>query len=389
MEVLFSELAGRLGGGPKNPLYALHDRLKAEGRNVVDLVRGNVNEHGIVYPVDVLKEIIGAATEGARVYRPDSLGQRVARKAIARYYGSLSIPADHIVVTPGTSVSYWYCFKLLAEQGDEILCPQPSYPLFDYIAQLCGVHLTHYRLSESSGWAIDFDHLESQITSRTRAIVLISPHNPTGMVADSLQLDRLAEIAQRNALPIISDEVFSEFIFGMSEFPRAAQTRAPLVFTLNGFSKLFALPGMKIGWMAISGEPSPVQKAVSALELISDTFLPVNEIAQFAVPEIFQRGQEFLKRYVQWVEQCRNRAVDGLGGISFVPPRGGFYITIPIVIDEEQAAASLLEEEGILVHPGYFYDIAPDHLVMTFIDDPGVLRNHFEKIAKRIGQIGV
>jgi alanine-synthesizing transaminase len=381
MEVLFSELAGRLSGS-KNPLYVLHDRLKAEGRTVVDLVRGNVNEHGIVYPAGVLKEIINAATDAARVYRPDSLGQRVAREAIARYYGSLNIPADHIVITPGTSVSYWYCFKLLAEQGDEILCPQPSYPLFDYIAQLCGIRLTYYRLSESNGWAIDFEHLESQITSRTRAIVLISPHNPTGMVADAPQLARLAEVTRRNSLPIISDEVFSEFIFGLSEFPRAAQTPAPLVFTLNGFSKLFALPGMKIGWMTISGEPSSVQKAISTLELISDTFLPVNEIAQFAVPEIFQRGQEFLKQYVRWVERCRVQAIDGLRGVPFVPPHGGFYVTVPVGIDEEQAAASLLEEQGILVHPGYFYDIAPDHLVMTFIDDPGALRDHFEKIAK-------
>jgi len=381
MEMFFSELAGRLGG-PKNPLYVLHDRLKAESTKVVDLVRGNVNEHGIVYPLDVLKEILNAATEAARVYKPDSLGQRVAREAIAQYYGSLKIPADQIVVTPGTSVSYWYCFKLLAEQGDEILCPQPSYPLFDYIAQLCGVELKYYRLSESSGWAIDLEHLESQISSGTRAIVLISPHNPTGMVADSRQLAKLAEIARRNSLPIISDEVFSEFLFGLNEFPRAARTNAPLVFTLNGFSKLFALPGMKIGWMAISGETALARKALSALELISDTFLPVNEIAQFAVPEIFHRGQQFLKQYVRWIERCRDQAVEGLKGISFVQPRGGFYITVPIGTDEERAAASLLEDEGILVHPGYFYDIVPDHLVMTFIDDPAALRGHFEKIAK-------
>jgi alanine-synthesizing transaminase len=381
MEMFFSDLASHLGG-PKNPLYVLHDRLKAEGRNVVDLVRGNVNELGIVYPPDVLKDILNAATEAARVYRPDSLGQRVAREAIAQYYGSLKIPADHIVVTPGTSVSYWYCFKLLAEPGNEILCPQPSYPLFDYIAQLCGVELKHYRLSEENDWAIDFEHLESQISSGTRAIVLISPHNPTGMVADSTQLNQLAEIAGRHSLPIISDEVFSEFLFGLDEFPRAARTNAPLVFTLNGFSKLFALPGMKIGWMAVTGAQDLVRKALSALELISDTFLPVNEIAQFAVLEIFRHGQDFLKQYVHWIERCRNQAVEGLKNVSFVQPRGGFYITVPTAIDEERAAATLLQKEGILVHPGYFYDIAPNHLVMTFIDDPAALRGHFEKIAK-------
>jgi alanine-synthesizing transaminase len=381
MEMFFSDFAANLGG-PKNPLYQLHERLKADGAQVTDLVRGNVNEHGIVYPADTLAEILKEAAGSARIYRPDSLGQRPARDAIANYYAGLNISPDNIVVTPGTSVSYWYCFKLLTETGDEILCPQPSYPLFDYIARLAGVYMRHYRLDERRGWAIDLDHLEDQITSGTRAIVLISPHNPTGMVADEDQLRGLAEIAARHALPIISDEVFSEFLFELNSFPRVASTSAPLVFTLNGFSKMFALPGMKVGWMAISGEESLVKKSVAALELISDTFLPVNEIAQFATPQIFDRGGAFLQQYKNWISRCRNAAVEGLKAVGFVAPKGGFYITVPIAHDEEQATADLLEKNGILVHPGYFYDIAPDHLVMTFIDDPESVGTHFEKIAR-------
>ena len=380
MPFFFSDCAENLGG-PKNPLYVLHERLKTEGHQIIDLVRGNVNQHGIVYPPEILQPILTKAAEAARVYRPDSLGQRPAREAIAQYYGSLNIPPEQILITPGTSVSYWYCFKLLAEPGDEILCPQPSYPLFDYIARLAGLHMASYRLVESRQWSIDLDYLESQITGRTRAIVLISPHNPTGMVADSDQLRGLAQIAERHSLAIISDEVFNEFIFGLDAFPRVAATNAPLVFTLNGFSKLFALPGMKIGWMAISGNKELVGKSMAALELISDTFLPVNEIAQFAVPDIFSRGQDFLARYKTWVSQCRAAAIDGLKGISFVPPGGSFYFTIPIPHDEEEAAATLLERHRILVHPGYFYDIRPDHLVMTFINDPGSLRTHFAEIA--------
>src|SRR5437867_8499906 len=248
MAMFFSDFAANLGG-PKNPLYVLHERLKTEGHAIVDLVRGNVNEHGIVYPPDILEDILAKAAGAARVYRPDSLGQAAAREAIAQYYSNSKIPPEQILVTPGTSVSYWYCFKLLAEPGDEMLCPQPSYPLFDYIARLAGVYMTHYRLLESREWAIDLDYLEYQITSGTRAIILISPHNPTGMVADEQQLQGLAEIAQRHSQAIISDEVFGEFLFGHDAFPRIAATDAPLVFTLNGFSKMFALPGMKIVWM--------------------------------------------------------------------------------------------------------------------------------------------
>jgi aspartate/methionine/tyrosine aminotransferase len=380
MEMFFSDFAANLGGA-KNPLYQLHERLKSEGANVTDLVRGNVNEHGIIYPPSTLDEALKHAAEAARIYRPDSLGQLTAREAIAQYYGRLNISPDHIVITPGTSVSYWYCFKLLTEPGDEILCPRPSYPLFDYIARLAGVYMKQYDLDESRDWAIDLEHLEHQITTGTRAIILISPHNPTGMVADEDQLRRLADIAAHHSVPIISDEVFSEFLFDRDSLPRIAATDAPLVFTLNGFSKMFALPGMKIGWMTISGDEALVKKSVAALELISDTFLPVNEIAQFAVPEILNRGDSFLKDYKRWVHLCRAAAVEGLKDVTFVPPKGGFYITLPIPHDEEETAAQLLRKSGILVHPGYFYDISPDHLVMTFIEAPETVRGHFERIA--------
>ena len=376
----FSSLADSLAAS-KNPLYLLHDELTAAGRPVLDLVKGNVNEHGIIFPEDELKQILTAAAESARIYRPDSFGQPVARNAISAYYGRRLMPAQFLI-TPGTSVSYWYCFKLLAEAGDEILTPQPSYPLFDYIAQLCGVKLTTYRLDEERGWAIDLDHLEDQISSRTRAIVLISPHNPTGMVASAEELEDLAAIAGRNDVPIIHDEVFNEFVFGSDALPRPAFTDAPLVFTLNGFSKMFALPGMKIGWIGVSGDEHLVERSMAALELISDTFLPVNETAQFAVPQIFSRGESFLSDYKRWITECRNAAVESLAGCEFAPPAGGFYITLHLRQDEEQAAMRLLSESQILVHPGYFYDSAPDHLVMTFIQSPANVRKAFTTIAE-------
>src|SRR5947199_3286792 len=260
MAMFFSDFAANLGG-PRNPLYALHEQLSTQGHNIVDLVRGNVNEHGIVYPPEILRESLARAGDRARVYRPDSLDQLAAREAIAQYYGTLRIPAEQILITPGTSVSYWYCFKLLAERGDEMLCPQPSYPLFDYIARLAGVEMTHYRLVDRRQCSIDLDYLENQLSVRTRAIILISPHNPTGMVADEEPLRGLAEIAARHSLPIISDEVFGEFLFGQDAFPRIGTTDAPLVFPLHGFSKMFALPGMKIGWRALTGDPDLVRKS--------------------------------------------------------------------------------------------------------------------------------
>src|SRR5262245_6652381 len=169
MEIVFSDFAQNLGG-PKNPLYQLHERLRAEGATVTDLVRGNVNEHGIVYPPDILAEILKGAAESARIYRPDSLGQQAAREAIAQHYGGLKISRDRIVITPGTSVSYWYCFKLLTENGDEILCPQPSYPLFDYIARLAGVYMRHYRLDERCNRTADMTARSEEHTSELQSL---------------------------------------------------------------------------------------------------------------------------------------------------------------------------------------------------------------------------
>jgi aspartate/methionine/tyrosine aminotransferase len=375
-----------------NPLYAARNEALAQGEKIVDLVSGNVNQHGMIFPQEPLKQAMQAALDQARIYQPDSLGQRVARQAIADYYkrSGLFLPADQILITPGTSVSYFYCFKLVAEPGDEILCPSPSYPLFETIGRLCDVELRFYRLLESLRWAIDLNYLESQLTTKTRAVVLISPHNPTGMVASQEQLEGVAEIARRHHLAIIADEVFSEFLFDRDRLPRPASTAAPLIFTLNGFSKMFALPGLKLGWVAVSGDPEWVQKSLSTLELISDTFLPVNEMVQFAVPAIFQSGASFLPIYTAWVQSCRNTAVEMLcqcPTLQLVPPSGGFYLAARVLRtdrDEEALVLDLLRESKVLVHPGYYYDIPPSHLVMTFIQEPQTLRDSLARLCNQL-----
>jgi alanine-synthesizing transaminase len=368
--------------GATNRLYERLEELRQSGIEIVDLVSANVNDHGIVFPHEQLDEIWKEAAAKARVYRPDSLGQRSARDAISNYEGAST---DNIILTPGTSVSYWYAFKLLCEPGDEVLCPKPSYPLFDYIARLAGVEIRHYRLDEERDWGIDFDSLEQNVTERTRAIVLISPHNPTGMVADREQVEHLITIAARNKLPIVSDEVFREFVYD-GEAVRPSDTDAPLVFTLNGFSKMFALPGVKIGWMAISGEPELVNRSLKTLELISDTFLPVNETAQFAVPAIFEEAQGFLTQYRNEIGKRRDVALSALESAVHAPPRGGFHIVAPCRrdIEEEDLAVELLESEHVLVHPGYFYDIEGRHIVMSFVRDRVTLEETFPRVTKHL-----
>jgi alanine-synthesizing transaminase len=385
--MFFSAIADAFPPVP-NRLYQTRDAIRQRGESVLDLISGNVNQSGIVFPESLLRDALHEALPSARIYQPDSFGQSVARQAISEYYreAGMALPPEQILLSPGTSVSYFYCFKLLAESGDEILCPRPSYPLFETIAQLCSVRLTPYLLRESRSWEIDLEYLESQLTTRTRAIVIISPHNPTGAVADWSQLRGLAEIAARHGVAVIADEVFSEFLFGLRELPRPAQTHAPQVFTLNGFSKMLALPGMKLGWIGVSGEPALVQKSMRALEMMSDTFLPVNELVQFAVPTLLSGARSFIADYRAKVAGCRGLAVKVLsraGNLSFVPPVGGFYAAVRWTgpeRDEEQWVVDLLKATRILAHPGYFYDMSGTHLVMTFVEELEVLAEALDRL---------
>jgi alanine-synthesizing transaminase len=386
---MFSKIAEKLHG-QSNALYKLRDELKAQGNDIRDLISGNINDQGFVFPQDLLEEILVRASRQCRIYHPDSFGRKSARQAVAEYYQQRDIPFDPecILITPGSSMSYWYCFKLLADEGDEILCPCPSYPLFDYIALLSGVKLIPYPLAETRRWTVDLDQLETRISTRTRALVLISPHNPTGHMASSEEISGLADIARRHDLAIISDEVFSEFLLENESLPRPAGSHAPLVFTLNGFSKMFALPGLKFGWMAVSGEPGRVRQALRSLELISDTFLPVNEIAQASAHEIFQHGPSAAKEFAQRIRRCWELAESYLSlsrGCAYVRPEGGFYVTLRLSgLEEERAAEMVLRNDRLLVHPGYFYDMAPDHLVLSFVQSPEVIHDSMPKLLKTL-----
>jgi alanine-synthesizing transaminase len=394
---MFSRTVSKLHG-EANSLYRIRDELKRSGKPVCDLISGNINEQGYFFPQAVLEEILARGSRRCRIYRPDSFGQRPAREAISEYYrnSGCEIHPDSVLITPGTSMSYWYCFKLLADEGDEILCPCPSYPLFDYIALLSGIKLIPYRLDESRQWLIDLEHMEACISTRTRALVLISPHNPTGHVSSPEEIMGLAEIAVRHDLAIISDEVFSEFLMERGSLPRPAGTEAPLIITLNGFSKMFALPGLKFGWMAVTGSPARVAKGMRALELISDTFLPVNEIVQASAPEIFRHGQPLAGEFARRIRECWEISQEYLMScrqLTYTPPEGGFYVTLRLDgLDEERAAENILRENGVLLHPGYFYDMDPDHLVLCFVQKhetihsllPGLIKS----LAKLAGQLG-
>ncbi len=231
-------------------------------------------------------------------YTPEPQGDLEARKALSNYYArrDFSIPPEQILITSGTSESYFHLFKMLAKPGEEILFPKPGYPLFEHIAGLAEIKLSYYSLDENKNWQIDLQGLKAKITPKTKAIVIISPNNPTGGLLSVENLNALIQIAKKNNLPIISDEVFSEFIFDSKTFPRIANMTNELdIFTLSGVSKTYALPGLKISWIAISGPQAINYK--EELEVSIDTFLSTNQISQKILPQLLNEGEDFLKDY--------------------------------------------------------------------------------------------
>ena len=369
---MFSDVVDDLIG-TLNPLARAKSERLQSGKLIYDYASGSMHDAGLIFPQHVLKSALDRAFVQSEKYQPDSKGQRVAREAVAKYYPGYVIgDEERVILTPGTSQSYWYVFALLANTDDEIVVPRPCYPLFEYIAKLCKVRLAYYDLEVRDGrWCLNTESLSRAITPRTRGIVLISPHNPTGHVLSREETAVVRHIASDKQIPLIVDEVFYEFVFDDTLrdqdgqlAQRAGLRDCPLVFTLNGFSKMFALPGMKIGWIKIDGEPELVRRSVAALETIADTFLATNEIAQFAVPEIFENGGEFMEMYKKVVRE----RFETMRSWYSVLPQGGFYgVKFIGDRDEDVYALELLQEKGVLVHPGYFYSLVEAGIVFSFV----------------------
>jgi alanine-synthesizing transaminase len=381
-----------------NIIEKTYRELVAQRRPVLRLFSGNPNDEGFVFPGGILEEsYLGYFRR--QDYRPHAKGLPEARAAISAYYREqgAAVDPEHLVLTAGTSESFFYLFNLLARHGDNVLAPNPAYPLFDHIASMAGVELRHYALREDKGWALDLEDLQNKADEKTKAVILISPNNPTGHVASEGEILALVDWANRKGLPLICDEVFSEFFFGgkggEGKFPRPMAAAKPdLCFTLNGISKMFALPGLKLGWIAVTGKESLAAPAVDRLETTADTFLSCHIPIQKALPEIFAKGRSFVRDYVAEVGRRRKAAVDLLKTsprLRFVEPAGGFYLMARVETDlaEEDFVVALMKETGVFVHPGYFFDYERGvNAVVSYLVEPQRLVPGLEALIRFAGR---
>ncbi len=347
-------MAGFFADGDLTPNRIEQARIGLEGA-YIDLTSNNPTHQGLLFPAKVLAS---AAEEywSERCYNPDPRGSKTARKSIADYYlrrtPQISLDLDDIFITASTSESYSLLFGLLTEPGDNVLAPVASYPLFDFLAELHHVELRPYALDEMRGWRIDPASLHAQCDDRTRAILIVSPNNPTGAIVTHA-LPALTTID----LPIIADEVFAPFTYSVAHTPPLGVLHPEIpVFHLNGISKMFALPDLKLGWVALN---AAARSFAPRLELLNDTFLGSNALTQYMLPMIFEQGELFVQEMQQYVRSNLDMTLERLGPCSRLmvqPPDGGYYL-FPEVYgwdDEEELVLHCLRH-GVLVHPGYFY----------------------------------
>lgn len=371
-------------------------RLIAEKRRagveLCDLTESNPTRVGFDYPDEILAAL---AAPGAIVYEPTPKGLRTARAAVAAYYGErgAAVDPDCIHLTASTSEAYAWLFKLLADWGDAVLVPQPSYPLFDFLAALEGVELRPYELDyiHPAGWRVDFDSLARAVNARTRALIVVNPNNPTGSYLKRDELGPVLDFCAAHRLALIVDEVFSDYLLtdGAGLVTATTQINEVLTFTLGGLSKALGLPQMKFGWLVTNG-PEPLRaEADERLDLIADTFLSVNMPAQHAVAQ-------WLKLRVPMQRQILDRTCRNLDLLSvrvrdsscrLLKTEGGWSATleVPRHTSEEEMVMRLLDEDDVLVHPGYFFDFPREaFLVLSLLPTAARFEEGIARLLARV-----
>jgi len=360
-----------------NRLTAALADARAAGRPILDLTESNPTRAGFAYPADLLAPL--AAPRGL-VYAPEALGIASAREAVAADFArrGFKVAGNRIVLAASTSEAYSFLFKLLCEPGDEVLVPVPSYPLFDHLTRLDAVRAVPYPLEHHGAWSIDFPRVEAALSPRTRAVLLVNPNNPTGSFVRPAEAERLAAICVGRGVAIISDEVFADYELAAGAAKSSGlllDRRDVLGFTLGGLSKSIGLPQVKLAWMAVSGPDAEVRSAIAALELVCDTYLSVATPVQLAAAALLARGatvRDQIARRIRLNNAAIHERAADTPSCRVLAADGGWYavIQVPSIATEEELVVSLVEREGVLVHPGFFFDFPRESFVIVSLLPP-------------------
>jgi alanine-synthesizing transaminase len=415
-----------------NALSRIVARRQEQGLPLTDLTESNPTRCGFDYDSETILRAL--SKPAVLLYQPEARGLLGAREAVAGYYAERGVPLDpgQIFLTASTSEAYSYLFRLLADPGDSVLVPRPSYPLFDFLAGLNDLEIIPYTLVYDHGWRIDLDSLASRLdrADRTlhapRALLVVHPNNPTGSFVHASERAAIVELCRRHNLALIADEVFADYALPANaphnqplalgapdagvttSSPSHAVTNEILTFTLSGLSKVSALPQMKLGWIVISGPAEEQRHAINRLEIIADTYLSVGTPVATALPELLETRRaiqpQILARLRQNLAEI-DRQLASAGCVTRLDVEGGWYAVLRIppaprtedALEEQDQrnpfsecsddglTVELAREEGVLVHPGHFYEFTSDgYLVLSLITPTQVFAEGLRKLLRRV-----
>jgi alanine-synthesizing transaminase len=362
----------------RNRLTDALEEVRASGASILDLTLSNPTRVGLIYDESRILQCL--ASPQAMDYDPQPKGLPGAQAAVVAYYrgahGVRDLDTERLILTTSTSEGYSFVFRLLCNPGDELLVPKPSYPLFEFLADLQDVKLVPYPLIYDHGWQMDFPSLEKVVTVRARGVVVVHPNNPTGSYVHAQEQDALNSFCREHKIAIIADEVFLDYALNGPPARSFAANQDALTFTLSGVSKISALPQMKVAWVAASGPAEEVDAAMARLEVISDTYLSMNAPIQWALPALLEQRSS-----IQWqlLDRVRgnlaelDRLIATQTACQRLDVEGGWYavLRVPVTQTDDDLVVELLRQKAVLVHPGHFYDFPNDgYLVLSLIALP-------------------
>ena len=373
-------------------------RARAAGRSFIDLTVTNPTSVGIDYPPDLLNAL---ASSDALRYEPAAFGLGLARAAVSADYARRGIDVDpaRVVLTASTSEAYSLLFKLLcAPQGDAVLVPAPSYPLFDHLTVLDGVQASPYGLDFHGRWTLSVDDLDRAWSKRVRAVLAVSPNNPTGSVLSAGELEALASRCAERRAALIVDEVFTDYRLttDSSMTTSTAGTMQPdlpascLTFRLGGLSKSAGLPQVKLGWMVAGGPDGLVRDALARLEVICDAYLSVSTPVQVAAPSLITAGARVRASILERIRTNADalvRLAAAHPAVEALPVEGGWsaVLRVPSTRTEEALVLELLERDDVLVHPGFFFDFPHEAFVVcSLLPEPRLFADGIGRLMERV-----
>jgi len=375
-----------------NRFSEVQRELRTEGREALDLTISNPTRAELHYDAETILQAL--ANPQALDYDPQPKGLLSAREAVAGYYRERrdEVDPESIVLIASTSEGYSYVFRLLCNAGDEILVPKPSYPLFEFLADLQDVKLIPYPLLYDHGWQIDFPSLYKSVNHRTRAVVLVHPNNPTGSFVADQERNALNNFCGEYNLSLIVDEVFLDYAHDGVARSTFAINRDALTFTLSGLSKISGLPQMKLAWIVTSGPGEAVSAALARLEVIADTYLSMNAPVQLAASVFLEQRHSIQALLLDRVRANVSELDRGLArqkACRRLDVEGGWYaiLRVPVTQSDEELAIEILRKLSVLVHPGHFYDFPNDgYLIVSLITPPQNFRHGITQVLELLNR---